>query len=77
LSLCQLLERGYMVIMKEITLYLRDQDNQLLAQVEMIKNRMFKLNLMNVQATYLKACVEDKTWLWYLRFGHLNFSGLR
>jgi hypothetical protein len=61
LSLCQLLERGYMVIMKEITLYLRDQDNQLLAQVEMIKNRMFKLNLMNVQATCLKICVEDKT----------------
>jgi GAG-pre-integrase domain len=77
LSLGQLLERGYTVFMKERTLYLRDQDNQLLAQVEMTKNRMFKLNLVNVQARCLKACIEDMTWLWHLRFGHLNFGGLR
>jgi hypothetical protein len=61
LSLGQLLERGYTVFMKERTLYLRDQDNRLLAQVEMTKNRMFKLNLVNIQARCLKACVEDMT----------------
>jgi hypothetical protein len=61
LSLDQLLERGYTVFMKERTLYLRDQDNRLLAQVEMTKNRMFKLNLVNIQARCLKACVEDMT----------------
>jgi transposase InsO family protein len=77
LSLGQLLERGYMIFMKERTLYLRDQDNRLLAQVEMTKNRMFKLNLVNVQARCLKACIEDMTWLWHLRFGHLNFGGLK
>jgi hypothetical protein len=38
LNLEQLLVRGYTVFMKEITLYLRDQDNSLLAQVEMTKN---------------------------------------
>jgi hypothetical protein len=59
LSLGQLLERGYKVFMKERTLYLRDQHNRLLAQVEITKNRMFKLNLVNVQARCLKACVED------------------
>jgi hypothetical protein len=58
-----LLERGYTVFMNERTLYLRDQDNRLLAQVEMTKNHMFKLNLVNVQAGCLKACVEDMTWL--------------
>jgi hypothetical protein len=61
LSLGQLLEHDYTVFMKEKTLYLRDQDNWLLAQVEMIKNRMFKLNLVNVQARCLKACVDDMT----------------
>ncbi|KAJ3691459.1 hypothetical protein LUZ61_020623 [Rhynchospora tenuis] len=24
-----------------------------------------------------KACVVDKAWLWHLRFGHLNFGGLK
>lgn len=43
----------------------------------MTKNCMFKLNLVDVQVRCLKARVEDKTWLWYLRFGHLNFGGLR
>jgi hypothetical protein len=77
LSLGQLLERDYMVFMNERTLYLRDQENRLLAKVEMIKNRIFKLNLVNVQARCLKACVEDMTWLWHLRFEHLNFGVLR
>jgi transposase InsO family protein len=77
LSLSQLLERGYTVFMKERILYLRDQDNRLLAQVEMTKNSMFKLNLVNIQVRCLKTCVEDMTWLWHLRFGHLNFGGLR
>jgi hypothetical protein len=63
LSLRQLLERDYTGFMKKRTLYLRDQNNRLLAQVEMIKNRMLKLNLVNVHAMCLKARVEDKTWL--------------
>jgi hypothetical protein len=56
LSLEQLLECGYTVFMKERTLYLRDQDNRLLAQVKMTKNRMFKLNLMNVKQVFKSMC---------------------
>ncbi|KAJ3685006.1 hypothetical protein LUZ61_014170 [Rhynchospora tenuis] len=29
------------------------------------------------QAKCLKAYVVDKAWLWHLRFGHLNFGGLK
>jgi GAG-pre-integrase domain len=38
---------------------------------------MFKLNLVNIEATCLKTCVEEKNWLWHLRFGHMNFGGLK
>jgi hypothetical protein len=49
--------------MKDQVLYLRDQSNWLIAQVKMAKNRMFKLNLVNIKEICLKACVEDKNWL--------------
>jgi hypothetical protein len=29
----------------------------------MATNRMFKLNLVNIEATRLKTCVEEKDWL--------------
>jgi transposase InsO family protein len=77
LSLGQLLEKGYSVYMMDKSLYLRDNDNKLLAHVEMAKNRMFLLNIKNVRVTCLKACVGDESWLWHFRFGHLNFGGLK
>jgi GAG-pre-integrase domain len=63
--------------MKDRSLYLRDKSNQLIAQVEMATNRMFKLNLVNIKVTCLNTCVEEKYWLWHLRFGHINFGGLK
>ena len=42
----------------------------------MLRNRIFMLNIQNDLAKCLKACYKDITWLWHLRFGHLNFRGL-
>jgi GAG-pre-integrase domain len=77
LSLGQLLEYGHTIFMKDRSLYLRDKSNRLITQVEMGTDRMFKLNLVNIEATCLKTCVEEKDWLWHLRFGHINFGGLK
>jgi hypothetical protein len=46
--------------MKDRSLYLRDKSIRLIAQVEMVTNRMFKLNLVNIEARCLKTCVEEK-----------------
>ena len=38
---------------------------------------MFLLNIQSDIAKCLKACYNDNSLLWHLRFGHLNFGGLK
>ncbi|KAL0401556.1 UNVERIFIED_CONTAM: Retrovirus-related Pol polyprotein from transposon TNT 1-94 [Sesamum latifolium] len=77
LSLCQFLENGYEVLMKDNCLWLRDRNAKLLAKVAMSKNRMFKLNIKTVEAKCLKVHVQDVAWQWHKRYGHLNFGALQ
>jgi len=71
LSMGQLMENGYLVIMKDRVLKLRDKLGHLITRVEMKQNKMYKLELR-----YLKLDVEDEPMKWHFRFGHLHFGGL-
>ncbi|CAL1382291.1 unnamed protein product [Linum trigynum] len=77
LSLGQLMEKNYEVHMVNRQLELLNEKKQLLARVPMSRNRMFTLNIQTEIAKCLKVCVKDNTWLWHLRYGHLNFGGLK
>ncbi|CAJ2640870.1 unnamed protein product [Trifolium pratense] len=76
LSLGQLLEKGYDIQLKNNNLSIRDHSNKFIAKVSMSRNRMFVLNIQNDVAQCLKMCYKEESWLWHLRFGHLNFGGL-
>ena len=76
LSLGQLLEKGYDIRLKDNNLSIRDNASNLIAKVPMSRNRMFVLNIQNDVTKCLKMCYNDASWLWPLRFGHLNFGGL-
>ncbi|GAU26813.1 hypothetical protein TSUD_289180 [Trifolium subterraneum] len=76
LSLGQLLEKGYDIQLKNNNLSIRDHSNKFIAKVPMSRNRMFVLNIQNDVAQCLKMCYKEESWLWHLRFGHLNFGGL-
>ena len=76
LSLGQLLEKGYDIRLKDNNLSIRDTSNKLIAKVPMSRNRMFVLNIQSDMAKCLKTCYKDASWIWHLRYGHLNFGGL-
>jgi GAG-pre-integrase domain len=41
------------------------------------ENGIFKLNLRRIEEKCLKVNKEDEAWIWYMRFEHLGYSGLR
>jgi hypothetical protein len=45
LSVGQLMKKGFEIFMKKRTLHLKDSRGRAIARVEMVENRMFKLNL--------------------------------
>ncbi|KAK7379718.1 hypothetical protein VNO78_34408 [Psophocarpus tetragonolobus] len=76
LSIGQLMVKGYMVLMKDRVLHLKDKHGRLVAQVEMGRNHMYKLNLISVREKCLQVNIKDKALIWHLRFGHLHYGGL-
>ena len=71
------MENGYEVYMKDRTLLLKDQSGSLIAKVPVSYNRLFTLTFQQDVLVCLKVCTQDFSWLWDLRFGHLNFGGLK
>jgi len=65
LSMAQLLKKGYSVFMKDWILHLKDKNERVLANVEMAKNRMFKLNLKSTLPE--KSFCDEKIELEVLR----------
>ena len=72
LSLGKLLEKGYDIHLKDNNLSIRDSGSNLIAKMPMSRNRVFMLNIQKDLEKCLEACHKDTTWLWHLRFGHLN-----
>eukprot|EP00257_Ricinus_communis_P021530 XP_015581047.1 uncharacterized protein LOC107262074 [Ricinus communis] len=77
LSLGQLLEKQFEIYLKNGALVMKDNKGNLIAKVEMTKNRMFILKLQSDYMKCLKASASDSSWLWHQRLGHLNFISLK
>ncbi|KAL8102990.1 hypothetical protein AgCh_027504 [Apium graveolens] len=77
ISLGQLVEKRYNIQMQDNSLTIRNQVRELIANVEMSKNRLFTLNMQIKVQKCLKSVIKNDSWLWHLRYGHLGFSGLK
>jgi len=77
LSIGQLLEKGYTLLMKNCNLTIEDYNGRLIAYVKMFKNRMFPINIQYAAAKYLSVITNNEERLWHLRLEHLNFTSLK
>lgn len=77
LSIGQLQEKEFAIIIQGNCCQIRHPKKGLIAQVNMTANRLFPLHIGDDMQTCLSSRIQDATWLWHFRYGHLNFNGLR
>jgi hypothetical protein len=63
LSVGQLLEKGYILFIKNCHLTIKDYNRRLIAFVKMSKNRMFPLNMQYDATKCLSAITNNEEWL--------------
>ncbi|WVZ59800.1 LOW QUALITY PROTEIN: hypothetical protein U9M48_009898 [Paspalum notatum var. saurae] len=77
ISLGQMEEAGFKILLDQGCLKIWDQRRQLLAKVPRGANRLYTLKLDIAKPVCLAAQGTSTAWRWHARFGHLNFRGLR
>ena len=77
LGLGQATEQGYDVRMRDNYLTLKDSNGRLLAKVLRSPNRLYKLRLEVGRPACLHTRMEEDTWRWHARFGHISFKTIR
>ncbi|XP_024013181.1 uncharacterized protein LOC112087499 [Eutrema salsugineum] len=73
-SLEQATEVGCDVRMKQDYLTVHDPNNRLLVKVVKSPTRLYKIKLQIGKPICLYSQIEDGTWKWQARFGHINFK---
>jgi hypothetical protein len=76
ISVGQLDEEGYEVLIKCGVMTLRHEDQRLLAKISRSLGKLYRLKLLIVQLVCLYARAGEDAWRWHARFGHINFKSL-
>ncbi|WVZ91483.1 hypothetical protein U9M48_037649 [Paspalum notatum var. saurae] len=77
ISLGQLEEDGFKILLESGFLRIWDRRRRLLAKVPRAANRLYQLTLDINQPVCLVAQGTVAAWRWHARYGHLNFRALR
>lgn len=82
ISIGKLIQKGYRVAFENNVCTILDipPKNMVIVKVEIKNNRMFPLHMKNemieeIEAGF-KASGQDKSLIWHLKYGNLNFIGL-
>ncbi|KAF2321384.1 hypothetical protein GH714_040973 [Hevea brasiliensis] len=77
ISLGQLDEAGNSIVIGSGHLKLYDRRSRLVVDVVRGANRLYIANLKLATPINLLAKLDNESWAWHARFGHLNFDSLR
>ncbi|KAK1419880.1 hypothetical protein QVD17_29300 [Tagetes erecta] len=77
ISLGQTTEGGCEKLLKGNHLFLHDHSGRLLMKVPRTKNRLYKINLKIGSPVCLQAKIDDSSWLWHARLGHISFETMK
>lgn len=77
ISLGQLSEEGYRVVLNGESLWVYDSCGRLMMHVQKFTNRLYKIHIENSKEMCLLTKEEEKTWLWHSRLGHVNFKAMQ
>lgn len=73
ISLGQLSEVGYKVVLNDNFLWVHDSKGELLMKVKRSPNRLYKIIIELEKGMCLTVKLDDLPWLWHSRLGHVNF----
>lgn len=76
LSVGQLLEKGYVMNLKDKMMKVCDPKGRLVLKAPLSKNRTFQVPIQILEHKWLATSVSKNEWLWHHRYGHLNFKDL-
>uniref|UniRef100_A0A251VAV7 Putative zinc finger, CCHC-type n=1 Tax=Helianthus annuus TaxID=4232 RepID=A0A251VAV7_HELAN len=76
ISLGQMTEEGYEIVMRGDYLKISDEEGKLIMKVQRSTNRLYKIVLHTSKPVCLLTNLDDEGWVWHARLGHVNFTTL-
>ncbi|XP_066354278.1 uncharacterized protein [Miscanthus floridulus] len=77
ISVGQLDETRYQVVIEDGVMRVRDEERRLLAKIHRNPGQLYVLDIDIAWPVCLAAHGDEEAWVWHARFGHLHFTALR
>lgn len=76
ISLGQLSEIGNKIVLKGVFLWVYDGQGKLIMKVKRSENRLYRIVIETTDNMCLVTKLEESSWLWHSRLGHVNFQAM-
>lgn len=79
LSVGQIMKKNYKLMFQDrkCMIFYKNKGHKHVTMISMTRNRLFSLRFGEKSSNFTIIFIHNKSWLWYLRYGHLNFASLK